>query len=111
MGMHWYHSCQDSGTTQRETLLLDNFDINHTKLENLQHLISVLKEPNTITIYWTRKLFCGILLSWDYCNMMVDLPMPGYIPNIFHKFQHTPRQNPSMPHMWQWHRYINMGHS
>jgi hypothetical protein len=49
--------------------------------------LNTLKQHYEVTEDWEGKLYCGILLKWDYENRTVDLSMPGYIENALHKFQ------------------------
>jgi hypothetical protein len=46
---------------------------------DMKHLISSLQEHYSVAVDWTGSLFCGVKLTWDYVNHMVDLQIPGYI--------------------------------
>jgi hypothetical protein len=43
---------------------------------------------------WEGRLYCGILVKWDYRNKTVNLPMPGYIEKTVQKFQHKAPDQP-----------------
>jgi hypothetical protein len=63
------------------------------KYVDREHADQLLHPPTQhyeVTYDWEGKLYCGILLKWDYEDRTVDLPIPGYIENALHKFQHKP---------------------
>ena len=81
-----YHpASHNPGLYQQETidtivtLVVDNFSIKYTSLDNAQHLLHELKEKYTISEDWEAKLYIGITLKWDYRKQNVDLSMPGYV--------------------------------
>jgi hypothetical protein len=47
------------------TLVVDNFEIKFTKMEDAQHLIQALKQDNTITINWGATKYIGLTIDWD----------------------------------------------
>ena len=61
------------------TLVVNDFAIKYTNLEDAQHLIDVLKKDYTITINWDATKYIGLTLEWDYKNQKVYAHMPGYI--------------------------------
>jgi hypothetical protein len=61
------------------TLVVDNFAINYTSMEDAHHLIDALKQEYTITIDWDATKYIGLTLEWDYKNQKVYAHMPGYI--------------------------------
>ncbi len=62
------------------TLVVDDFAIKYTKLEDAQHLIDVLKKDYTITIDWDATKYIGLTIKWDYAKGKVHVHMPGYLP-------------------------------
>ncbi len=64
------------------TLVVNNFAIKYTKLEDAQHLIDALKKDYTITIDWdaTKYIGIGLTIEWDYSKGKVHVHMPGYLP-------------------------------
>ena len=46
------------------TLVVDDFAIKCTSLDNAQHLLHALKEKYTISEDWEEKLYIGISLKW-----------------------------------------------
>ena len=90
----WYHpACHTPGLCQHETrdtiftLVVDDFAIKYTSLDNAQHLLHVLKEKYTISEYWEAKLYIGISLKWDYSKLTVDLSMSGYVTAALQRFR------------------------
>jgi hypothetical protein len=65
-----------------------------TSMADMKHLILWLQEHYSVAVNWTGSLFCGVKLTWDYVNHMVDLHMPDYISKALLKYQH---QAPSKP--------------
>jgi hypothetical protein len=45
------------------TLVVDNFAIKYTKLEDAQHLIDALKKDYTITINWDATKYIGLTIE------------------------------------------------
>jgi hypothetical protein len=43
---------------------------------------------------WGCTVFSGMTLKWDYNNRTCSIYMPGYITNVFSKFQHDNPKNP-----------------
>ena len=80
---------------------MDNFFIQHTSDEALDHLISTLQRHYTITIDKTGAKFCGMQLDWNYNEGHVTLSMPGYIEKALNRFTHTMTAKPQhAPHAW-----------
>jgi hypothetical protein len=50
------------------TLVVDNFAIKYTSMEDAQHLIDALKQDYTITIDWDATKYIGLTLKRDYKN-------------------------------------------
>jgi hypothetical protein len=50
------------------TLVVNNFGVKYVNKENVNHLISSIKKYHSLTKDWTRNLYCGIQLDWDYDN-------------------------------------------
>jgi hypothetical protein len=50
------------------TLVLNNFAIKYTSMEDAQHLIDTLKQDYTITIDWDATKYIRLTLEWDYKN-------------------------------------------
>jgi hypothetical protein len=84
------------------TLVVDDFAIKCTKLEDTQHLINALKKDYTITADWDATVYIGLIIEWDYKNWKVYAYMPGYLPKAFLRFNHSPpkkKQNSPHPHI------------
>ena len=63
------------------------------------HLIHALQDKYEITQYWTRGLYSGITLNWDYKAGILDISMPVYVNEALHKFHHpTPSRPQHSPH-------------
>jgi hypothetical protein len=75
-------------------LVVDDFGIKTTSRADMIHLVSFLQEHYSVADDWTGSLFCGVNLTWDCINRMVDLHMPDYISKALLKYQH---QAPSKP--------------
>jgi hypothetical protein len=77
------------------TLVVDDFGIQFTSKQHVQHLIAGLKqEYEAITTDRDGKLFCGIHLDWDYQACMLDLSMPRYVKRALTDFTHPPLSCP-----------------
>jgi hypothetical protein len=49
-------------------LVVDDFAIKYTSMEDAQHLIDALKQDYAITINWDSTKYIGLTLKWDYKN-------------------------------------------
>ena len=75
-------------------LVVDNFGIKVTHMDDMQHLKKALEEHYTVAVDWKGSLFCGVKLSWDYINQHVTTHMPRYIRKALTKYQHP---HPTVP--------------
>lgn len=83
------------------TLVVDDFGVKYTSLDDVNHLISALKDRYTIVEDWTGSLYTGLTIDWDYGNGTVDISMPGYYEKALQRFQHpTPMVPEDSPHAW-----------
>eukprot|EP00957_Ditylum_brightwellii_P195873 14923706-Ditylum_brightwellii.AAC.1 len=101
LAKHGYQPVQHTpGLWQHETrditfhLIVDDFGIKYTNCDDVEHLITALRELYQITVDWDGKLFRVISLQWDYVNRTVDLSMPGYIEQALLKFQRSALHRP-----------------
>jgi hypothetical protein len=60
-------------------LVVDNFAIKYTSMEDAHHLIDALKQDDTITINWDATKYIGLTLEWDYKNQKVYAHMHARI--------------------------------
>ncbi len=84
------------------TLVVDDFAIKYTKLEDAQHLINALKKDYTITVDWDATKYIGLTIEWDYAKGKVHVHMPGYLPKALLQFNHPQpkkKQNSPYPHV------------
>ena len=83
------------------SLVVDDFGVNYIGKENADHLIQALQKLYTISIDWTRFLFCGLTIDWDYDARTCNISMPKYLQTALLKFQHpTPKRPQHAPHSW-----------
>ena len=91
----WQHETIDTIFT----LVVDDFSIKNTSLENAKHLLNALQAKYTISEDWEAKLYIGITLKWDYIKLTVDLSMPGYVTTALLCFRHQLKNNKQLsPH-------------
>ncbi len=80
------------------TLVVNNFAIKFTKMEDAKHLIEALNKDYTITIDWGATKYIRLTIDWDYDNGQVHVYMPGYLGKAFLKFKHiSPSKNKTHP--------------
>ena len=81
------------------TLVVDNFAIKYTNMDDAKHLINVLKKDYTIIVDWDATKYIGLTIEWDYVNCKVSAHMPGYLPKALLRFKHTtPKKKQNSPH-------------
>jgi hypothetical protein len=71
------------------TLVIYNFAIKFTKMEDAKHLIEALENDYKITINWGATKYIGLAIDWDYDKGQIDVHMPGYLDKAFLKFKHV----------------------
>jgi hypothetical protein len=82
-------------------LVVDDFLIQYSKLEDLEHLQSTLRKNYEITVDMTASKFCGMTLDWNYDEGHVTISMPGYVEKALHRFTHpNPTKPQHAPHLW-----------
>jgi hypothetical protein len=93
----WTHSTRDITFS----LVVHNFGIKYTNLNNAVRLLTDLEEMYTVTTDWTGSLYLAMTLNWDYIHSTVDICMPGYVAKALERFQHTPtRRAEHSSHAW-----------
>ena len=85
----WQHETRDTIFT----LVVNDFAIKYTSLENAKHLLNALQTKYTISEDWEAKLYIGITLKWDYKKRTVDLSMPGYVTAALLHLHHQLKKN------------------
>ena len=80
----WKHETRDTIFT----LVVDDFAIKYTSLNNAQHLLHALKEKYTISEDWEAKIYIVISLEWDYRKRTFDLSMSGYVTAALQRVRH-----------------------
>jgi hypothetical protein len=90
----WRHNSRDI----LFLLVVDDFGIKYTNLQDAEHLLAALKDAYKITTDWDGERYCGVVLKWDYSKRICDISMPGYIERALARFQHPkpkkPQHNP-----------------
>jgi hypothetical protein len=82
-------------------LVVNDFLIQYSKLEDLEHLFSTLRQNYEITVDMTASKFCGMTLEWNYEVGHVTISMPGYVEKALHRFTHPDPTKPQhAPHPW-----------
>lgn len=70
------------------SLVVDDFGVKYVGKEHANHLMTSLWEWYEVSTDWTRSLYCGVKLEWDYDNRTLDISMPGYVEAALRKFDH-----------------------
>ena len=58
------------------TLMVDDFGIKYTNLEDVTHLQNALHQQYEIITDMTGSLYCGLTLAWNYNQRHVYVSMP-----------------------------------
>ncbi len=81
------------------TLVVDNFAIKYTNMEDAKQLIDALQKDYTITVDWNATKYIGITIEWDYKTQKVYTHMPGYLSKALLLFKHdVPKTKQNSPH-------------
>ena len=70
------------------SLVVDDFGIKYTNKEDVEHLLSVLKENSKIKEDWKGERYIGLHMRWDYQGRKVHVAMPEYVQKALNEFQH-----------------------
>ena len=65
----WYHTTKNI----RFRLCVDDFGIKHYSLDDLNHLLNILKQHYSVSVDWTGKNYCGLNIEWNYTKKIVDI--------------------------------------
>ena len=79
--------------TKRKTsfmLVVDNFTIKYTNMDDANHIINALKKDNVATVDWEANKYIGLTVEWDYACRKVFVHMPGYLTKALQRFNHHP---------------------
>ena len=79
----WTYATRDT----KFTLVVDNFGIRNTSIENMMHLLDALKDLYKITIDWIGAPFIEINIEWDYINQICEMSMKDYICKALTRFK------------------------
>jgi len=81
------------------TLVVDDFGVKYVNKEDVDHLMSVLKENYSVTEDWKGERYIGMHLRWEYNEGKVHVAMPGYVARALAEFHHqTPRRKEDSPY-------------
>lgn len=100
---HGYYQCAyTTGLWRHNTrkttfcLCVDNFGVKYFNKDNANHLIEALKQHYKITVDWSGRHYCGMVLDWNYEQGFADTYMPKYIPALLQNSTILYHQNHSM---------------
>jgi Reverse transcriptase (RNA-dependent DNA polymerase) len=83
------------------TLVVDDFGVQYTSQEDLDHLLDALRSHYKISFDPTGTKYCGLDLAWDYTKRTCHVSMPGYIERALQRFKHEAPSKPQhSPHPW-----------
>ena len=70
------------------TLVVDNFGIEYTNKNDIDHLFEAIKDKYQLKIDWEGAKYVGIDLEWNYTKREVILSMKGYVERALKQFKH-----------------------
>jgi hypothetical protein len=76
------------------SLVVDDFTVKYVGKQHADHLRSALLKTYDLTTDWSGTVYSGMTLKWDYKYRTRDISMPGYVSNVFSKFQHDAPNHP-----------------
>ena len=85
--------------------MVDDFGVKYIGKENLEHLLSALKEFYEVTVDYEVSLYCGVTLAWNYDQNYVDISMPGYVKKQLIKYKHPTPTKPVHTHRGNHNRF------
>jgi hypothetical protein len=82
------------------TLVVDDFAVKYVSKQHAEHLRNALLRTDELTTDWTATVYSGMTLKWDYKHRTCDISMPGYVSNVFSKFEHDAPKHPQHTPSW-----------
>ncbi len=80
-------------------LVVDDFAVKYTWIEDVNHLLAVLKQDYTATKDWEATKYLGLAIQWDHIKQKLHLWMPGYVKKALICFKHKmPEKKQDSPH-------------
>jgi hypothetical protein len=73
---------------------VDYFAIKCVGKQHADHLRHALLKTYELTTYWSKTVYSGMPLKWDYKHRACDISMPGYVSKVLSKFQHDAPKHP-----------------
>lgn len=91
LARHGYHPTANTPCLYRHktrdvtfTLVVDDFGIKYSNVDDANHLLSTLRELYAIRVDWTGTKYLGITFAWEQDK--VTLSMPGYVQKALGRF-------------------------
>jgi hypothetical protein len=70
------------------TLIMDDVGVKYMCKKHAEHPQNALLRTYELTTDWTAMVYSGMTLKWDCNARTCHVSMPGYVSNVFSKFQH-----------------------
>ena len=93
LSKHGYEESQNTPCLYRHRtrdiqfmLVVDDFGIKYTKIDDVKHLFSALRTKYKITIDWEGHKYLGITINNDRPNKKITITMPAYIQDALQRF-------------------------
>jgi hypothetical protein len=74
--------------------VVDDFAVKYVGKQHADHLRNALLKTYELTTDWSKTVYSGMTLKWDYKHRTCDISMPGYVSNVLRKFQHDAPRHP-----------------
>jgi hypothetical protein len=78
----------------------NDFAVKYVGKHHAEHLRNALLRTYELTNDWTATVYSGMKLKWDYNKRICNMSMPGYLSNVFSKFQHNSPKQPQHTPSW-----------
>jgi hypothetical protein len=77
------------------TLVVDDFAVKYAAREDVDHLLSVIRQLYDVTADWTGSRYLGLHLTFDKANRSVTTSMPNYVTSGLRRFGVTRNSKPT----------------
>ena len=93
----WQHTWQPVSFM----LVVDDFGVKYVNKKHAWHLVEAPKKCTyQLEDNWEGKLYCGILLEWNYKERYLDISMPLYADKVLQRFEHKkPNRTQHSPYL------------
>ena len=71
------------------SLVVDDLRVKYFGNKHVEHLITCIEKYYPLSVEWTGRLYCGVILYWDYKQRHVTLSITGCVERAMPEYQYN----------------------